>query len=208
MGAERDDERSVEPELRALCDAGRHDEAVTRLLRAYGAELYGFLLAMHRGDVGAAGDVFSAVGERLWRGLPGFHWRSTARGWAYVVARNASLDHLRGEARRRHEPLTSSVASELAAAARTATRTMDRTDARDAVAHLRDQLAPDDRALLVLRLDRGLAWDELARVFLAVDAPADAAVKREAARLRKRYQLVKQRLARAARELGLVRRDA
>ena len=75
-----------------------------------------------------------------------------------------SLDVLRGE-RQRLEPLTSSLASGLAATVRSATRTIDRTATRDAVAQLREALAPDDQALLVLRLERGLAWEELARVF-------------------------------------------
>jgi len=50
--------------------------------------------------------------------------------------------------------------------------------------------------LLVLRVDKGLAWNDLARVMYAEDGPLldDEGLKREAARLRKRFQHVKERL--------------
>jgi len=69
---------------------------------------------------------------------------------------------------------------------------------------LRDALDPDDRTLLVLRVDRGLSWEEVARVMLGVETTADADLSRESDRLRKRYQLLKDELRRQARDLGLV----
>lgn len=50
--------------------------------------------------------------------------------------------------------------------------------------------------LLVLRVDKDLAWNELARVMHPEEAePLDEeGLKREAARLRKRFQHVKERL--------------
>jgi RNA polymerase sigma-70 factor (ECF subfamily) len=60
----------------------------------------------------------------------------------------------------------------------------------------------------VLRVDRGLAWDELARVFSEQDLDEEA-LTREAARLRKRFQLVKEKLKALAEREGIVasRRD-
>ena len=59
--------------------------------------------------------------------------------------------------------------------------------------------------ILVLRVDRDLPWDEVALAF--VDDPegcSDKDRKTEAARLRKRYQHVKERLAERARKEGLL----
>ena len=79
-----------------------------------------------------------------------------------------------------------------------------RSETRTALARLRDELPEEDRELLVLRIDRGLAWEELARVLLGADVVSDAALVRESARLRKRFQLVKERLRERARALGIL----
>lgn len=59
---------------------------------------------------------------------------------------------------------------------------------------------PEDRMLLVLRLDREMSWTEVARVL--TDDAADADVSREAARLRKRFERVKAKLAEQLRGLA------
>jgi RNA polymerase sigma-70 factor (ECF subfamily) len=59
--------------------------------------------------------------------------------------------------------------------------------------------------LLVLRVDRGLAWEDIALTFLDdPEAASEEDKKREAARLRKRFQIVKKRLGERAREVGLL----
>lgn len=203
--------RGVEAEdaARDLVSSGRIDEAVTLLLRAYSADLFGFLIAILKGDEGAAGDAFSELSERAWRNLKGFEWRCSARAWLYVLARNAALRQIgRKAARNRRETvLGAELASMVEAQLRTATRTWQKTETRSKVAELRDELDPDDRALLVLRIDRKLSWEDLARVFLGDDEVRDGDLKRESARLRKRYQLVKERLIARARALGLVPGD-
>ena len=66
-----------------------------------------------------------------------------------------------------------------------------------------------DRALLVLRVDRGLSWNDLARVLNEDGEPLDdAALKRESARLRKRFQLLKRELLELGRAAGVVSGDA
>jgi RNA polymerase sigma-70 factor (ECF subfamily) len=91
----------------------------------------------------------------------------------------------------------------VAAQVRTATLPLLRTQGRTALARLRDELPHEDKMLLILRIDRGLAWEELARIFLENDSPAEAELRRESARLRKRFQLVKARLRERARDEGL-----
>jgi RNA polymerase sigma-70 factor, ECF subfamily len=189
---------TVEREVRALCDTGDHAAAATAALRGYGPELYSFLAAIHRDD---ADDIFAEVSEKLWRGLPAFGWQSTLRTWAYVIARNTSLT---ARARAKREvALDDSAAGRLAAEVRTATKTFLRTDAKTKFAEIRASLPIEDQELLILRVDRGLDWKELAQTLADVELD-DAALGREAARLRKRFQILKQKLLEAGRAAGLV----
>lgn len=87
-----------------------------------------------------------------------------------------------------------------------------RTERRSRFAALRESLAPEEQALLVLRVDRGLAWNDLARVLHegggALGEPLEAdELRREAARLRKRFQLLEERLLELGRQAGVVSDD-
>jgi RNA polymerase sigma-70 factor (ECF subfamily) len=77
---------------------------------------------------------------------------------------------------------------------------------KNRIAELRDSLEEEDRALLLLRVDRGLSWTDLVHVLHeGSEAPLEGeAIKREAARLRKRFQIVKDRLREMARKEGLL----
>jgi RNA polymerase sigma-70 factor (ECF subfamily) len=200
---------ALERDIRALCEAGDHAAASTLAIRRYGPELLGFLHAVHSAETDA-GDVFAEVSEILWRKLPAFSWESTLRTWAYGIARNVSRTFRRdaGRRRRRESPAGDSALEEVAATVRTETLAYLRTQTKTRLQALRDTLSPEDRMLLILRVDRKLAWNELARVLAEADdgsAPlGDADVAREAARLRKRFQLLKDNLREMARREGLV----
>lgn len=197
--------QALEQEARRLCDAGDLDGAATAALRGYGPEIYSLLCALHRDEADAA-DVFSAFSEALWKGLPGFAWKCTLRTWAYTLARHASYRFLRGTRHiRRGVPLSeASISEQLAQEVRTATRSYLGTETKDRFAQLRESLEPDDQLLLVLRVDRGLEWNELVRVLAETEDLDDATLVREAARLRKRFQLLKERLVKLARAAGLM----
>ena len=93
----------------------------------------------------------------------------------------------------------------MAQAVRTQTVEFLRTEKRTRLQALRDALPEEDRMLLVLRVDRQLAWNELARILGEGGEGLDAqALGREAARLRKRFQLVKDRLRELAKKEGLI----
>ena len=190
---------TVERDVRALCDAGNHAGAATTALREYGPELYSFLAAIHRDD---ADDVFAEVSARLWRGLATFEWHSSLRTWAYVIARNASLT-ARTKGKREVALDDASEAGKLAVEVRTATKTYLRTEAKTKFAEIRAALPVEDQELLILRVDRAMDWKELAQT-LAPEPLDDAGLKREAARLRKRFQVLKDKLLEAGRAAGLV----
>ena len=97
--------------------------------------------------------------------------------------------------------------SELVERVRSATQIHQRTEVKDRVRALREQLDPDDQMLLILRVDRGMAWRDLA-IAMAGDADLDdTAIDREAARLRKAFERVKTELKAMAEKEGLLKRD-
>ena len=195
----------LDDEVRAWIDAGRVDEAATLVVRALGPEVYGFLRAALASDADAD-EVFANACERVWRALPAFRWQCSLRTWVYVIARNEAARFVRSAQRRNARRAGSSQLDGVVAAVRTETRSVLRTHKRDRLRALRDELPVDDRMLLVLRVDRDLAWEDVARAFLS-DRSLDhdaGQLQRESARLRKRFQLIRKRLADRARAEGLV----
>jgi len=205
MGAE--EPTDLEREIRTLHDAGDLAGAVTLGIQRYGPDLFGFLMAFHR-DETSASEAFSEVTERIWKGLPGFEWRSSFRTWAYSVTRRVAVSYQRETRRRarRYEALPEgSELSAIAEAVRSATLSHLKTETRTRAIELRESLQRTDQELLVLRIDKGLSWIELAQVLNESETQLEgAALRREAARLRKRFQLARQKLLELARREGLV----
>jgi RNA polymerase sigma-70 factor (ECF subfamily) len=196
----------LEGRVRDLCSAGDYDGAA--VLRGYGAEIFGFLVAFHSSE-DEANEAFCELAEVVWRGLPQFGWDSTVRTWAYAVAHNVSRTRSRDRIRRERRLVDASepMLQEIAQKVRSETMSFLRTEKKTRLQALRDALPEQDRMLLVLRVDRGLSWNELARVFSERDGPGspdDATITTEAARLRKRFQLVKERLREQAKREGLI----
>jgi RNA polymerase sigma-70 factor (ECF subfamily) len=196
---------TIEDVIRARVAEGDLAAAATEALRAYGGELRAYLLATHR-NAEDADEVFALVCERVWRGIAGFGFESSVRTWTYAIARNASSNYRRDARVRGRRVTRLDTSDELSALidhARSETRPYLRTEAKDKLAAIRASLDDDDRDLLVLRVDRGLEWKDLARAMS--DAPlSDEEAKRAAQRLRKRFQLLKQRLVDLGKREGLI----
>jgi len=198
---------TLEREIRHGLDQGDQAGAATLAIRGYGAEIYGFLMAFHR-DAEDCAEVFSRFSERLWRDLPGFRGDSSFRTWAYRLARHAALNYRRDRRRldRWQQPLPAiSALPALVEQVRSRTLSYLRTERRSRFRALRESLPAEDQTLLVLRVDRELAWNELALVLHDGPEPLGAdELKRDAARLRKRFQLLKARLFELGRRAGVV----
>jgi RNA polymerase sigma-70 factor (ECF subfamily) len=192
-----DDRTALEARIRSAADAARWSDAATVALGGYGEEVLGYLVAVTRNETDAR-DAFSIFAESLWRGLPGFRWECAFRTWAYGLARNALARIKRDPHRRRAVPLEDAHVEALVEKLRSRTSTFLRTETRDKIARLRAALAPDDQTLLILRINRGLAWRDIARV-LAPDRATGAALDRQAAALRKRFERLKTDLKERAR---------
>ena len=187
-----------ESEATALCAQGEFDAAATWVLRAYGVEILRYLASVER-TPDDANDVFSNFCIVLWQSLPRFRGECSLRTYSYVLAQRQRSRSLRDRARRRGEVPLSSHAEAIAQQVRTSTAEYLRSSARDRLAQLCAGLDEDDRALLVLRLDRKLAWPEIARVMQDGDEARDDEVTRRAAALRKRYERLKEQLRRELR---------
>jgi RNA polymerase sigma-70 factor, ECF subfamily len=201
--------KQLEESVRSLCERGDFSGAATAAIKGYGPEILGYLTAIHRAE-DDAGDVFSLFSEKLWKGLPAFGWQSSLRTWAYTIARNTSFRYQRQAKRGRGVGLSeASVAGKLAARVRTETRSFLKTEQKDRFAALRESLDEEDKTLLILRVNRGMAWEDLARVMLDDSEREVTAedVKRESARLRKRFQLVKEKLVTLGEKAGLKKKD-
>lgn len=204
------DDLELEARIERACRAGDHANAATLAVEHYGGEILAFLIARMR-STSDGEEVFAAFAEKLWVGLPSFEWRCSLRSWAYRLARNAGNDYAGAAHNRpgRHVPV-SQVATLSAAVerVRTTTALYRRTDAKDRVRALREALSPDDQMLLVLRVDRGMDFRELAAAMVdGVDGSEmldDDALDKSAARLRKRFERVKERLRELARADGLL----
>jgi RNA polymerase sigma-70 factor, ECF subfamily len=195
---------AVEASLRRGFDEGDFQRVASEALSAYGPGIFGLLVALLR-DEEDAREAWAEFAEDLWRGLPEFAWRASLRTWLYRVARSAAsrVREARSLGARRNVPLSRSPISDLAADVRERTLPHLKTESKNALAELRKGLSLDEDLLLVLRLERKLGWDEIAEVIEGPPLdPADA--KRRAALLRKRFQLLKERLRREAEARGLV----
>jgi RNA polymerase sigma-70 factor (ECF subfamily) len=181
--------------------------AATLLLEFYSRELFGFLVSRLR-DREAALEVFGIFSEDLWNGIPSFRWQCSARAWAYALLRNAASRFQVNAQRQlaRNVDLDDGAAfSELVARVRTDTALALKTATKSRIAQMREQLPEDDQALLVLRVNRGLEWQEIARIMtLGPDTADGPALRAEAARLRKRFQLAKEELRHMARSAGIL----
>lgn len=205
-----------------LRTTGDTREAATLVLRELGPEVLGFLSGV-LGDVDAD-EVFSAWSERLWKSLKGFEGRCSLRTWTYVLARREISRFRKGVRRHAEGRVPLSELQSVLAAFRSGTGTTMATAKQRQLTALREELPIEDRTLLILRVDRKLSFDEIALVFAEslesgteverseagghADGSPDGAEgsaaraidrRREAARLRKRFQLVKQRLVARAR---------
>lgn len=185
--------------VRELIEAGDIVGATTIALRVLGPEVMGFISRVLGSDADAQ-EVFAATSERLWRSFKSFSWRCSLRTWTYVLARG-EIERFRDGARRSGRGRVGmSEIDDVALEVSARSRWESLAERQTLIAKLREELPDADRVLLVLRVDRELAWEDIALVFLKSESEnSEGERKREAARLRKRFQLVKERLAQRVR---------
>jgi RNA polymerase sigma-70 factor, ECF subfamily len=193
-----------EQDVRRAWEDGDLDAVATLAVKRYGPEILGVLAVQLRSTADAA-DAFSLFAEHLWRGLPGFQWRCSLRAWAHRVARNAAVRWATDGARspERNLSMEQGGVFEVADRVRSSTLVHLRTEVKSEIRRLREELPPAEQMLLILRIDKEMEWEEIAAALAEQDLDPDE-LKREAARLRKRFQLVTEKLRELARKRGLL----
>jgi RNA polymerase sigma-70 factor, ECF subfamily len=198
-----------ELDIKAAFDRGSMQEAATAVLAAYGDEILSFIHSRLRDRVDSD-EAFAMFAEDLWNGLPSFGWRSSARTWAYTLARNATIRYASKGDRRaaRNVPLSCPGAvAALVERVRETTECYKRTAVKDQFRAIREQLDLEDQTLLILRVDRNMTWRELAQTLSGAVDLDEAALDRESARLRKAFERIKRELKRLSEEQGLLKGD-
>lgn len=198
-----------EQKIHELWNASKFEDSATATLETYGEEILSFLVARLRSPSDGQ-EAFAMFAEDLWVGLPNFAWRCSMRTWAYTLARNASARYATAPQRNAGRNLTLSApgrVSALVERVRSATHIYQKTAIKDRFRALREQLSVDDQTLLVLRVDRGMAWRDLAIAMTGDANLDDAGIDRESARLRKAFERVKTELKQLAEQAGLLKRD-
>lgn len=182
-----------ETNITALLAAQDYDGAIEAILELYGARVFRMIVGVLR-DETEAQDAFQAFSIEVWQSLPSFRGDSRVYTWTYTIARRTVSKQLRNGTSR-EERLHTEQERELAARwTRTATAQWRKTESRHKLQQLLDELDPDDRTLVMLRIGEAMPWDQVATI-VSDDEPLDADVlKKESARLRKRFERVKTRL--------------
>jgi RNA polymerase sigma-70 factor (ECF subfamily) len=187
----------LDPRILSLLDTGDLSGAATEALRGYGPQVLGYLTAVLRDDDDAH-DVFSQFAEDLWRGLPGFRRECAVRTWAFRLAWHAAARYARDPYRKRHRPILTTEASKIAEEVRSTMSTYAPGGRADKLMKLRESLNSEEQTLLILRVDKAMPWEDVAEVLRADGEPASPAA------LRKRFERLKEKLGRLAREQGLI----
>jgi RNA polymerase sigma-70 factor, ECF subfamily len=178
----RDDDRFDDVLLAARAGA---EWAWTRIYHELAPKIVGYLRAHGAGDPeDVAGEVFLQVV----RGLPGFHGgRGEFGAWTFTIAHRRLVDDLRRRGRR---PVEAASADAIERAAGAGGDVHEDAEARMAHASVRaaiDELAPDQRSVVLLRIIGDLTIEEIARVVGKRPAAVKALQRRGLRRLEAAY---------------------
>lgn len=196
----------IEARIHEELVAGRAQVAATLALKAHGDDVRRFLvnrlMSKSQGE-----EAYLDFAERFWRGLSEFQWNCELRIWMFALARAAASDLSRREVRRREVACAPGDGAypDVAAETRPTTAVFLQTGTKNRLRELRRLLSDEEQTLLILRVNRGLSWSELAVVMGVVAAGADELeLERAAARMRTRFQTAKARLRKLVEAEGLL----
>lgn len=196
---------SLEARLRELLAAGEDNAAVSLVIERLGPKLRGFIHAVML-DHGAAEEVWADVTLDIYRGLGSWQRERPILPWCLGVSRNACRRYWRGQrsARRKGQTIPSQGWTfSQPQPVRTPTPIWKTTPARRALDVLRASLTPDERTLLILRVDKQLPWREVTAV-MHPELDGSASLARREAALRKRFERTLTRLRTLARQRGFI----
>jgi RNA polymerase sigma-70 factor (ECF subfamily) len=187
---------AIDSAVRELLAGGDTGAAATAAIRGYGPQVLRFLRSLLR-DEDDAKDAFSRFAEVLWRSLPAFRGEASLRTWVFRLAWSAAQELQREPWRRRGRRFATGEASAIADEVWTRSFVRHERDLRK-LARLREALSLEERSLLELRIHQELTWAEIA------DVLSSGGERVQAAALAKRFERMKERLSRLAKDEGLI----
>jgi RNA polymerase sigma-70 factor (ECF subfamily) len=128
------------------------------LVRRYQRRVYAVVYRM-TGTASDADDLCQETFLQVFRSLPRFKDGTDLDAWVYRIAMNVSIDHLRRKSR--------DAAAPPGAVERLPAPRPSDPELEAAVRRAVDQLPPDQKAVLVLRMFEGLSHDQIADVLAA-----------------------------------------
>ena len=194
----------MEKQIDHLLQQGNLRAAAVLAVEAYGPELLGFLVTFLH-DQNDANEVFSGKRAKTCGAVSRSFRRSLFAPNVVLCPRTScgvalsSISPHRDP--RRRVPL--SEMADVAEQVRSRTLPHLRTDVKDCFASIRDALEKTTARFWYLRVDRDMSWNDIARISSA-DGDSDETLTRVAAKMRKRFQFVKEEIRRRAREAGLL----
>ncbi len=186
----------AESDVRTLLADGDTAAAATVAIRSYGPQVLRYLRSLLRAE-DEAKDAFSRFAETLWLNLPSFRGEASLRTWVFRLAWSAAQELRREPWRRRGRRFATGEASAIAEEVWTRSYVRHERDRRK-LERLREALSLEERSLLELRIHQELSWAEIADVLSSGGEPVQAAA------LAKRFERMKERLFRLARDEGLI----
>jgi DNA-directed RNA polymerase specialized sigma24 family protein len=165
-----------------LVERGETSAAISLLLEQHGADVFGVLVGV-LDDMRAARATYKAVVGRLPVALPTFEWRCSPRVWLYSLAHNELREHQNRATTNETDPVDDTAVRGLITV----------------IAAVRRELTEEERELLILHLDRGLDWSDLAYTQLG-DAAVSTTLVDEVLLLQRRMTELVERIKTLATE--------
>ena len=172
-GASKAETMTEEELVQRCCDGDR--EAQSELYARTSRRIYRLLLRM-TGNEEAASDLAQETYLRAFARIGDFDARSTVATWLYRIAVNEALQHLRRLQRERDR--SESVLPDVAAPG-----SQDHHAATLDVAEALGALAPDDRAVLLLRYQEGLDYRRMATMLDCAEGTVASRLNRARAKM-------------------------
>lgn len=151
------------PKTRSATECLRRREQMNLVLKEYEAPLLRYAARILHNDDASAQDVVQNVFIKLFKQWkPGTHPSARLKGWLFRVTHNEAVDLIRKESRRRdlhdrqlHEPTQCADAAHCAPS---------HDERKDLVLSLLNRLHPREQQIVVLRLQQGLSYEEIAGI--------------------------------------------
>jgi RNA polymerase sigma-70 factor (ECF subfamily) len=192
----------------ALTDTVQTDDHdLIRAFQGGDEKAFGVLVARHKdrlfnlcfwflGDYHEADDVCQEVFIKIFQSLSGFRFEASFAAWSYRVAVNACKNRVKSLAYRmkkwtdRLEPKTA-LASEAAGGGRAAHQPapdseLERKELAEEVSRALNALAPEHRAVILLRDIEGLSYEEISQVTGVAAGTVKSRLARARGKVRKR----------------------